>query len=136
MSQENVEIMRQLAAAWNRQDLEAIAALADPDIEYVNSPTAVEPGTRTGIEAFKQVLRDQWEILAGARWEIDKLYERGNEVGGLGRVSRRMPGSGDRIGDVILGAILIENKKVVRMEVLGWGQAEVQEALEAAGLSE
>jgi hypothetical protein len=45
-----------------------------------------------------------------------------------------LPGSDDRIGDVILGAILIENKKAVRMQVLGWGQAEVQEALEAAGL--
>ena len=136
MSQENVEIMRDLVAAWSRQDLEAMAALADPDIKYVNSPTAVEPGTRTGIEAFKQVLRDQWEILAGARWEIDKFYERGNEVIVLGRVSRRMPGSDDRIGDVVLGSILIENKKVVRMEVLGWGHAEVQQALEAAGLSE
>ena len=113
-----------------------MAALADPDIKYVNSPTAVEPGTRTGIEAFKQVLRDQWEILVGARWEIDKFYERGNEVIVLGRVSRRMPGSDDRIGDVVLGSILIENKKVVRMEVLGWGHAEVQQALEAAGLSE
>ena len=136
MSQENVEMMRQLVAAWNRQDLEAMAALADRDIEYVNSPTAVEPGTRNGIEAFRQVLRDQWEILAGARWEIDKFHERGNEVIGLGRLSRRLPGSDDRIGDVVLGAILIENKKVVRMEVLGWGQAEVQKALEAAGLSE
>ncbi len=136
MSEENVEIVRQLIDAWNRQDLEAIAVLADPEIEYVNSPTAVEPGTRTGIEAFKQVFRDQWEILSGALWELDRLYERGNEVIALGRVSRRMPGSDDRIGGVVLGSVLIENKKVIRMQVLGWGEDEVQHALEAAGLSE
>ena len=44
MSAENVEIVRRMNDAWNSRDLEATLALADPDVEYVNSPTAVEPG--------------------------------------------------------------------------------------------
>ena len=48
MSQENVEIVRRLVDAWNRQDLEGILALIDPEAEYVNAPNAVEPGTRRG----------------------------------------------------------------------------------------
>ena len=32
MSQENVELVNRLIAAWNRRDLEAILALTDPDI--------------------------------------------------------------------------------------------------------
>ncbi len=38
MSQENVEIVRRANDAWNREDLEGLLALSDPEIEYVNSP--------------------------------------------------------------------------------------------------
>jgi ketosteroid isomerase-like protein len=46
MSEGNVEIVRQILDAWNRRDIEGRIALVDPEVEYVNSPTAVEPGTR------------------------------------------------------------------------------------------
>ena len=136
MSQETVEIVHRTVAAWNGQDIEAMLALTDPDVEYVNSPTAVEPGTRRGHEEFKSVLRDQWELLSDARWEVVRLYERREEMVSLGRLSRGMPGSDARIEDRVLMAFRFENGRVTRMEVLGFGQAEVQAALEAAGLSE
>jgi hypothetical protein len=82
------------------------------------------------------VLRTQWEILSEGRWELDRLYERGDEIVGLGRISRRMPGSDARIEDRVLVAVRFENGRITRMEVLGFGQAEVQAALEAVGLSE
>ena len=136
MSQENVKIVHRALAAWNGRDIEALLALTDPEVEYVNSPTAVEPGTRWGHESFERVIRAQWEILSDAHWEVDRLYERGDEIVGLGRISRRMPGSDARIEDRVLLAVRFDNGKVTRMEVLGFGQAEVQEALEAVGLSE
>jgi ketosteroid isomerase-like protein len=135
MSQENVDVVHRAVAAWNDRDVDAMLALTDPQIEYVNSPTAVEPGTRRGHESLEDVLRTQWEILSDARWELDRLYERGNEIVGLGRISRRMPGSDARIEDLVLVAVLFGNGRVTRMEVMGFGQAEVQEALEAVGLS-
>ena len=122
--------------AFNERDMEALLALTDPEVEYVNSPTAVEPGTRWGRESFEHVIRAQWEILSEARWELDRLYERGDEIIGLGRVSRRMPGSDARIEDRTLVAIRFANGKVTRMEILGFGRAEVHAALEAVGLSE
>ena len=134
MSQENVEIVHRVLAAWNGRDIEAVLALTDPDIEYVNSPTAVEPGTRSGQKSFEQVVRTQWETLSDGQWELDRLYERGDEIVGLGRVSRRMPGSDARIEEPALVALRFENGKLTRMEVLGFGQAEVQAALEAVGL--
>jgi ketosteroid isomerase-like protein len=133
---ENLEIVRRAVAAWNGRDIEAMLALADPDVEYVNSPTAVEPGTRSGHESFEHVVRTQWEILSDALWELDRLYERGNETIGLGRISRRMPGSASRIEERVLVAVRFENAKMTRIEVLGFGQAEVQAALAAVGLSE
>ena len=59
MSHENVEIIRRALAAWNDRDIEAMLALTDPEVEYVNSPTAVEPGTRRGHESLEEVLRTQ-----------------------------------------------------------------------------
>ena len=65
MSQENVEIIRRMLDAWNRQDIEVILALTDPEAEYVNAPTAVEPGTRRGHDEIVAVMRKQWESLTG-----------------------------------------------------------------------
>ena len=46
MSEENVEMVRSLVEAWNRRDLDAMLDLGGEEMAYVNSPTAVEPGTR------------------------------------------------------------------------------------------
>ena len=64
MSQENVEIVRRMLDAWNRRDLEAILALGDPEGEFVNSPTAVEPGTRRGSDEVAAVPSDAVGDLA------------------------------------------------------------------------
>ena len=135
MSQENVEIVRRVMDAWNRQDIQGILALAHPDIEYVNAPAAVEPGTRRGHEGLAAVARTQWESLPGGRQEIDRLEDRGNEVISIGRVSRLLPGSDARIDNPILLSWKFRDGKVTRIEMLGAGP-EFPEALEAAGLRE
>jgi ketosteroid isomerase-like protein len=134
MSQENVEIARRMVDAWNRRDLEAILALSDPEGEFVNSPTAVEPGTRRGSDEVTAVLQAQWEILLDALQEIDRIYDRGDEIIVLGRTSRRMPGSEARIEDRFLASFKIHDGKVTRSQVLGFGATETDEALKAAGL--
>jgi ketosteroid isomerase-like protein len=136
MSQENVEIVRRAIDAWNRRDIEDLLALADPEGEYVNSPSAIEPGTRRGRDEIAAAIRAQWESLTDGRWEIDRIYDRGEEVIALGRISRRMPGSDARLEDRVLVSWKIRSGKIVRTEVLGFGRDEVHAALEAAGLSE
>jgi ketosteroid isomerase-like protein len=136
MSEENVEIVRRGLDAWNRRDIDDLLADTDPGIEYVNSPTAVEPGTRRGLAEVSAVWRAQWEILLDARFEVDRFFDRGDEIVVLGRLSRRMPQGDARIEDRFLGSWKIRDGRVVRTEVLGFGRAEVQAALEAAGLSE
>jgi len=136
MSQENVEIIRRAIDAWNRRDFEDLLASSDPEGEYVNSPTAIEPGTRRGRDEVAAVIRAQWELLTDGRWEVDRIYDRGEEIIALGRLSRRMPGSDARLEDRSLLSYKIRNGKIVRTEVLGFGRDEVQTALEAAGLRE
>ena len=136
MSQENLEIVRRAIDAWNRRDFEDLLAISDPEAEYVNSPTAIEPGTRRGRDEVAAAIRATWESLTDGRWEIDRIYDRGEEIIALGRLSRRMPGSDARLEDRSLLSYKIRSGKLVRIEVLGFGRDEVQTALEAAGLSE
>jgi ketosteroid isomerase-like protein len=135
MSQENVEIVRRLMDAWNRQDITGILALTDPEAEYVNAPTAVEPGTRRGHDEIVVVLRTQWESLSGGLQEIDRLHDRGDEIISVGRLSRTMPGSDARISNPLLLSWKFRDGKLIRLEQLGAGP-EFPAALEAAGLSE
>ena len=134
MSQ-NVEIVRRLVDAWNRQDIEDILALTDAEAEYVNAPTAVEPGTRRGHDELVSVFRKQWEFLAGAVQEIDRLHDRGDEIITGGRVSRTMPSSDVRISNPLLMSWRFRDGKVIRLEMLAAGP-EFPDAVEAAELSE
>jgi ketosteroid isomerase-like protein len=54
LEEANVEIVRAIYAAWNREQFPGPLELLDPDIEYVNPPDAVEPGTRRGLEEFER----------------------------------------------------------------------------------
>ena len=131
-----MEIVRRAIDAWNRRDIDDLIALSDPEGEYVNNPTAIEPGTRRGRDEVTAVIRTQWDLLTDGSWEIDRIYDRGEEVIALGRISRRMPGSDARLEDHSIVSYKIRSGKIVRTEILGFGRDEVQTALEAAGLSE
>jgi ketosteroid isomerase-like protein len=119
--------------AWNRQDVEGLLALSDPDIEWVNAPDAVEPGTRKGKDELSYVVRTQWEALPGGRQEIVRLHVRGDEVISEGHVSRSMPGSDARVGNPVLLSWTIRDGKVARIEVLAGG-SEFRRKLEELGL--
>ena len=136
MSQENVEIVRAAIEAGNRQDIEAVLALMGPEPEWVNSPTAIEPGVRRGRDEVAAVMRALSESLTDGRWEVDRIYDRGEAVIALGRVSRRMRGSDARLEDRSLMSYKIRSRKIVQIKVLGFGTDEVPAALEAAGLPE
>jgi ketosteroid isomerase-like protein len=136
MSQENVELTRRLVDGWNRRDLKGMLALADPEVEFVNSPSAVEPGTRRGRDEVTAVLRMQWETLLDGHLEIDRIYDRGDEIIILAGFSRRMPGSDTRLeGGGALLSWQFREGKLIRMKALGVG-TEVEDALKAAGLDE
>ena len=135
MSRENVECVRSLVDAWNRRDVEAILSRIHPDGEYVNAPTAVEPGTRRGHEAIVAVLRRQWDSLSGGFQEVDPIDDRGDEIITVGRVTRTMPGSDTRISNPLLISWKFREGKLIRVEQLGAGP-HFPDALKAAGLKE
>jgi hypothetical protein len=137
MSEQSAEqLVAQFFDAWNSQDLATCLAMADPEIEYVNAPSAVEPGTRHGHDGFSLVLRKQWESLGPtAQLELDQVQVRAGSVIAIGRLSREMPGSSARIEVRGVFRMGFQDSRIVRIELLGAGTG-FDAALEAAGLSE
>lgn len=136
MSQENVEMVRRMLGAWNDRDLESALSLSAPEVEYVNAPTAVEPGTRHGHDGIATVFRAQWEFLSDARLEVERIFDRGDEVLAHVRMLRPMPGSDQSVEGEGLALWTFRDGQVSRIRVLATGPTEIPEALEAAGLSD
>ena len=131
-----MEIVRRFYDAWNRRDEEALLALVDPEVEYVNSPTAIEPGTRHGTNEVLPSSEHNGSSCAMAGPRSIEPTIAGRRSSSWHRVSRLMPEGETRIEDRVLASVVLRDGKIVRVEVLGFGGAEVDRALEAAGLSE
>jgi ketosteroid isomerase-like protein len=78
MPQDSVEVVRSVYDAWARGEFPGPERLLHPEIEYVNPPGAVEPGTRHGLAAFARAVEKVFE-----GWETwDMEPERFEVVGG------------------------------------------------------
>lgn len=136
MGQTETELVERLFSAWNDRDAEALRELAHPDVEYVNPPDAVEPGTRRGVDAFIAVARAQWDLLGpDARIEIHRLHDRGDEVISDATISRTMPGSESRIDARGVVSLRFRDGRLAAFVALGVG-SEFDSAKRAAGLEE
>ena len=131
MSEENVEVVRQMYTAFHAGDAEAALAYFDPEVE-VDASIRVDSGIVRGRdELFAMVARwvgawDEW------REQIEEVRDLGNQV----LVVSVQHGRGKE-GDIEVAtryAVLyrIHGGKIVRMSIY----SEAAEALEAAGLEE
>ena len=87
MSQENVEIVRSMFAAYRAGDVEAVIDTADPDIELRPGLVGGLEGTvyrgREGFRAFLEDIDAAWELF---RIETEDFRDLGDTVLVLGRV--------------------------------------------------
>jgi ketosteroid isomerase-like protein len=132
MSEENLEIVRSFYAAWGRDDFPGPVELMDQNIEYVNPPAAVEPGTRRGVAAFRDAVAGVFEGWEFWRMEPEEFRALGDQVAVILRYRARGRGSGVEIEGRESALWTVRDGKVVRY---AWFQ-EPGEALEAAGQSE
>jgi ketosteroid isomerase-like protein len=132
MSEENVEVARQVMEAYNRGDRDAWFRLHDPELEFRAAPVWPESGLLRGREQawdFVASLNDAWEE---SDFEMVEVIDQGDKV--VARVRRPVRGKQSGIVDVLdqWSVITIGGGKVLRQEFF----TSRAEALQAAGLSE
>jgi SnoaL-like domain len=130
MSQENVELLGQLANAWNRGDSETVAKLLDshldPQFELDTPyPSQVYRGPTGPLDLMAEI--ETWDRYA---LKAEDIIDLGQHVLVVARMSGRGAGSGVPIEQSIFLLWRFEGAMAVRAKAF----ASREEALEAAGL--
>jgi ketosteroid isomerase-like protein len=132
MSQENVDTVRRI---YEEELLdhhpERLLPLMDPDVEYVNPPEAVEPGTRRGVA---EMARAAGNIQAGfehAQHELRDVIGTGDVIVASVSFVTRGRGSDSEVVQEEAHTWTFRDGRIVRFE---WGR-NLPAALEAAGIS-
>ena len=115
---ENLDVVRALVEAWNARDLDAMFGLTSPAIEYVNSPVAVEPGTRCGHAEYASVMQKQWDALGDAHIEIEAERASDDEVFMALTLRRSLEGSAATISARAGMRCALVDGLVVKQEIL------------------
>jgi ketosteroid isomerase-like protein len=134
MSQENVEILREAAAAFNRGDLDAWLEYLADDIDHRAAEGAPDdPGPIHGKDAVRAYMRDWLDLFDDFRAEPIELIDAGEDrVIAVTRISGRAKLSGVETDLTFAALYTIRDGKIARGREY-WTK---EQALEAAGLSE
>ncbi len=136
MSEENVEIVRGVFEAIDRQDPKAVFAAYDRDVQFdfTESPLGTLMGSAVyyGHDGIRQWVRDRDEHWEAAEDECQDLIDAGDHVISFVFTRGRGRLSGVETELKHYGVWMIRSKKIVRV---AWFYSR-EEALQAAGLSE
>ena len=102
--------------AWVRHDLNATLATLAPEVEYVNPPYAVEPGTRHGREAFWKALARFEEMVGLSTIEIEERAEAGDRVVIVARAKGRTRSGGVPVDTRIVHVWTLRDGLISRLE--------------------
>ena len=126
MSQENVEVVRSIYAAWLAGT--SARGFMDSEIEYVNPPDAVETGTLRGPESFR-LIRDAYDDV---QVRPERFVDVGDDVVVVAKLTGTSRGARVPIEREQGYVWTIRDGKAIRFR---WFNT-APEALEAVGLSE
>ncbi|MGI9019754.1 MAG: nuclear transport factor 2 family protein [Solirubrobacterales bacterium] len=135
MSEENVETLKRAIDGYNRRDVAAILADADPEAEWHFAILAGLGGEATvyrGQEDVREGLRDLFDTLSDLHVAYPEYRDLGDRIVGIGHIRARGAGSGaETESPHALVADFKDGKMILIRTYL-----DPAEALEAAGLSE
>ena len=132
MSQENVEVVRRLAEAWNRSDVEAFLALFHSECEVVFPPEVPEPGPLHGLVELRQWAEGfltAWEFHHA---EVVEIVDAGDSVVAMLHLIGRGIDSGLEMDETDAHVFTLRDGKVVCWQNFN----DRAEALKAVGLEE
>ena len=134
MSQENVEIVRTLFEAWNRDDLDAALVLIRPDAE-VRGPDDLFIGIESdyhghaGVRAWWGANKEPWKYFKS---HIERVLDEGDYVITIVRFEAVGRGSGVKVELPLVNLYELRDGLIVKFHAYH----SLEEALEAVGLSE
>jgi uncharacterized protein len=133
MSQKNVEVVRWVIDAWNRDQPEGVVRFLDSDVIFDATQRRINPKTYTGMEGMRVMLADRDEVWEEFRLEPDEFVDGGDRVVVIGRWVGKGKGSGIEVQQPVAHVFTLHDGRVVRVELGYTGRGD---ALEAAGLQE
>jgi len=135
MSEDNVEIVRRIYSEGliDRDPKRLVDHFAAPDVEYVDPPDDVDPGSRRGRTEVLLALRRARQLFVEYEHELGELFDGGDTVvAAVSLHAKAKRGSKLEVIDEEEAHIwTLRDGKVIRFE----NGRELKDALEAAGLS-
>ncbi len=135
MSQENVELFKRGADAYNRRDAETLLEGLDPEVEWYPALLVMLGGEATvyrGHDGVRELLREVDETLAEIHVEFTDIRDLGDRIVAIGLLRTRGKASGVQTESPLGYVADFKNGKGIRVRTY----LDPKDALEAAGLSE
>jgi ketosteroid isomerase-like protein len=132
MSEKNVELYRRGIEAFNRRDLDAFLALADPDVVGISRVLAIEGDSYRGHAGTREWWTDLLGVFPDFRIEVVWVRDAGDLTVSELRNSAHGEGSAAPLEECVWQVSEWRDGRVVRWQMY----EREQDALEAAGLSE
>jgi ketosteroid isomerase-like protein len=133
MSQKNIEVVRRIYdEGWIDRETDEFLSIVSPEVEFVNPPEAVDPGTRYGLPGMIRAIRNAQEAFEHARHELRDLFGADDLVVAAVAFRARGRGSDVEVFQEEAHTWTFRDDRIVRFE---WGR-DLEAALRAAGLPE
>jgi ketosteroid isomerase-like protein len=133
MSEENVEIVKQLTEAFHQRDIDSFARLTTQDVEWVPVFSAQVERTvyrgREGIERFLRELSETWDEFRPVPEEYRQV---GDRVLALGRLKAQGRSSGAAVDAPWAGIFDFRTARICKIRTY-LDHAEALAALDRAG---
>lgn len=100
MSEENVDVVRRAIAAFNRGELDTLAATYDwyhEDLEFLEDPSLPEAAAQRGPAAIEAFFRNFLDLFDDYRFEIEEIIAAGDQVVVVNRQRGRPKGRGTEV---------------------------------------
>jgi ketosteroid isomerase-like protein len=88
----------------------------DPEIEWVNPPEAIEPGTRRGRDGFEGAQSSVGRAYSAIGFDVRRRVESGDKVGLVVETLYRGRGSGVEVREPLGLTFRIRAGRVIRFE--------------------
>lgn len=111
----NAEIVERVLDHWSR--LEPLPReILHEEIEFVNAPDAIEPGTRHGLSGFDEAGSAFGRAYSALDFEIERRLEAGDSVGMIVRMHLTGRGSGIEMDERMGWLFTLREGKLLRFE--------------------